>query len=90
MFSKKSRLILLLILVLSYNLPASAARMSSYEQKKSCKSSGGNWLKFKNSCADFCFAGKKDAVCLYSIQYSCECGVDKCFSGTACVPNIVN
>jgi endonuclease/exonuclease/phosphatase family metal-dependent hydrolase len=53
-----------------------------------CESVGGNWQKFRNNCVDRCsLVTNPDQPCLRVITWACECGLDRCWDGTTCVPN---
>ena len=42
-----------------------------------CLESGGDWLKFSNSCADFC---ESNTSCSFLVIYSCDCPNEGCWS----------
>ena len=54
-----------------------------------CREQGGNWKKFPNSCVDSCQSVRNpDLQCLQVISEGCECGPDKCWTGSICEENI--
>lgn len=52
-----------------------------------CSQTGGTWESFATSCADTCQGQQSDQLCQQTKTYSCNCGLDKCWNGYACVDN---
>jgi hypothetical protein len=48
-----------------------------------CENSGGTWRLFSNTCADYCWFGKK-SKCGTTMTYSCDCGINMCWDGVFC------
>jgi hypothetical protein len=56
--------------------------------KQVCKSQGGNWKDFGNSCAGTCeskAADQKNLICSAVISSSCDCGDNKCWHQNKCM-----
>lgn len=54
-----------------------------------CSNDGGVWKEFSNGCADNCnsqIPGVRH-MCTQAFTKSCDCGSEKCWDGTRCVPN---
>jgi len=64
-------------------------------EKGLCKSAGGEWKEFSNTCVDSCEyrRAEESMMCGMAMTYGCECGEDKCWNGESCeliVEEIVN
>jgi hypothetical protein len=57
----------------------------------SCMNAGGTWKTFSNGCADYCEFARNSAniACTQVITESCDCGINKCWTGKTCEPNNV-
>ena len=54
-----------------------------------CMNAGGTWKTFSNGCADSCdyARNRRRVACTQAITEGCDCGTDKCWTGTACELN---
>jgi hypothetical protein len=68
--------------------PEEIEKMNS-EEKTVCEKSGGSWKAF-TGCNDICMYERAPALrktCGSAKTYGCDCGADKCWTGTRCEKN---
>lgn len=55
-------------------------------EQLTCSNAGGTWKTFPNGCADSCdfVRNSKNVACTQVITQGCDCGLDKCWTGTKC------
>ncbi|MGY4884354.1 MAG: hypothetical protein ACP5NZ_02120 [Nanobdellota archaeon] len=58
-------------------------------KREICINAGGIWKVFSNGCADSCelVRNMRNVACTQVITEGCECGPDKCWTGTRCELN---
>ena len=71
--------IIVLIVLIAKEIPNTINRI----QHPECYRVGGQWTMFSSGCVDACGA----KACTAAFTAGCDCGLDKCWSGTNCIPN---
>lgn len=76
------------VVVLRGDPQPTATPMASIGPPATCLQAGGTWrTDFPNSCVDYCFEPGAQPVCAQVISSGCDCGPQKCWSGTTCIDN---
>lgn len=78
--------IFLLFFNIEYSL-ADIVRSTTFDDRPACEKSKGTWRDFGNICADKCeFKFEKYPICTYAINFSCDCGKNRCLYEDKCIP----
>jgi len=74
------------VVVLRGDPQPTATPIASSDPQAICLQGGGQWrTDFPNSCVDYCFPPGAQPICAQVISAGCDCGLQKCWSGTTCI-----
>ena len=76
-----------LLLFVSFDALAQFSRETTFDNRDLCQSENkGIWREFGDSCVDSCESKfDKLKICDRSLQFSCDCGVARCWSNNNCL-----